>query len=227
MEALRSVGRIGQAIGLVLGGVGVTLLTEALQRAGLSTLWSTALALPPLVVVVLLTEVVFTSAVERYVTIRRWLAGNAFIEGVWLDQSAGGPESTYGITYITYRGGEFQISGREIDHNGRVLNFWHSIMSRFDGSTLEYISHGGSADPSDVKEAYSYVKLPFSRSTLGKPPNRWSGYFVTIDRANRKVYTEGVRVSHEDVPALERGSDLSEILRRYFGRARDALHAPQ
>lgn len=112
------------------------------------------------------------TAVANSVRLRRWIAGNDFIEGWWFDLAI--PPDKRACTHaaiqrIAFRHGEFHVTGTSYLRNGEQLATWSSIAAVVTGRTL-FIVYEAQTNLLDNGYERGLVQLQFD-----DPPNSYSG----------------------------------------------------
>ena len=153
-------------------------------------------------------ELLVTTLFDRAMWLRRFILGESYIEGIWIDQVI--DEDLYGIITIQIRGGEISMTGEQFDGSGNITATWEDYLVSYKGNTLRGIYQAPqfrSGAPSEIHGFSTYI----FHGAPGKPPNHYSGFFADASAEGRRCQLEGIRITDKAMLAK-----LSEPVRRHL-----------
>jgi hypothetical protein len=152
-----------------------TLVLDHLQKLikERSLLWVTLLVLVALLLFVV--DQIFEGLFERSETMRKWIAGEEFIEGYWLDISIDRVKNQvhHGtLNKIWWEDGAFSVSGIGYDPLGTRVATFRSTSTAFAKGvlTFQYESHGDTFN--------QVIEKGVDQIQFDTPPLSYSGFYL-------------------------------------------------
>jgi hypothetical protein len=139
---------------------------------------SRALALTALLIVISLLVLVLSELIEeiieRSVTVRRFFAGDEFIEGYWYDITVDAETRhvVHGVLFsITYEEGEFAVRGVTYNLLGNQVATYNSDAASFSNRRLSFEYRGPNVELGGV------IQTGFTQLQFDSPPQSYSGFY--------------------------------------------------
>jgi hypothetical protein len=145
---------------------------------------SRALALTALLIVISLLVLVLSELleeiIERSVAVRRFFAGDEFIEGYWYDITVDAPRRrvVHGVLCrISYKEGSFVLEGVTYNLQGNRVATFNSESAAFANRRLSFEYRGPNEEFSGV------IQTGFTQLQFDSPPQSYSGFYFDYDAA--------------------------------------------
>lgn len=204
------------ALATISSGLSVLLLDPATRMFG-SRVWGSVVAIFVVTLLALALDSAVHALLDRSVTLRRWIAGDDFLEGWWMDTATntdGGPPTHAAIQQICFGDKGFDLSGASYLPSGEKLATWSSVATSYERRTL-YVIYEAQTNLVAGGFERGLVQMQFDR-----PPNSYTGYLTDFSgNVTRRI--AGKRVTDAELAAhgqLATPSDRSAFLRPHFGR---------
>lgn len=179
---------------LIMAGICITLLewtkggfkelTQDLIGAQAHALVLVAFAAVLVILGIYLLEYLASLMIEHAQFLRRWIMGENFVEGVWVDivQTHTSDDTTFsgGIFEIFFQGGELRVSGSSFDETGRKIGTFNSNFVHYADWSLSFHYHKGVWAAKDTPDGYSHYHF-----NPDKPrPDSFDGFYIPKDGAS-------------------------------------------
>ncbi len=195
MNRISRAKEVGKTVGIAIGAfLSKTVLVE-LQKASLDQVTVTLVVIAIVVTSAKSLEILIGEALERWIWLRRLVCGKLYIEGNWIDfaDCEGG---LYGIISIQFIDGSIAVHGDALTEEASLVYSWDSVLSRYDGMTLEYLYRTTDLKKSPYLERFGYLKESFERQTATESPTSFTGTFIDFGGGdNITSNTRGARIT--------------------------------
>ena len=202
------------ALASISSALAVLLLDAATHLFG-SRLWGGVVAVLVVSLLALAGDTAVQSLFSRSVRLRKWVAGDDFVEGWWMDTARnadGGPPTHAAIQHVTFGEGGFDVSGASFLPSGEKLATWSSVACSYERRTL-YVIYEAQTGLIDGGFERGLVQMQFD-----SPPNSYTGYLTDFSgRVTRRI--AGQRITDAELAqhgGLATPSDRIGLLRACF-----------
>ena len=175
-------------------------------------------------VLVILAIFLFEYAASRLIDwikpLRRWIMGEKFVEGFWVDivrtDSSEGVGYSGGILEIYFQKGELLVTGDTFDETGKKIGNFHSDFVHFVGWDFSYHYYKGVYAEQSTPDGYSSYHFKPRKPC----PESFEGFYLP-ENANSINRVVGEKLESEvgDKSDEEKG----RMVRDYIDRMRDSL----
>lgn len=214
MKGLQTFNKGAIVLAAALAGSVTPLISEA-YKPTLGSGMSGGLIFAVVVISLLIVQVIVDGITSRSRTLRRFLLGDSYIEGDWLDISSDSESNIVGAAhiYIYYKDDRLQISGITLRAKDMTYASWDDEYAFLQRHTLAYgcNSYTNTAN-SPIERGYAELKFSGGEGV----PLSYSGLFYDI--AKKVIITlEGTRIMKAEslrklVVPEERRKFLAEVL---------------
>jgi hypothetical protein len=169
------------------------------------------LAVIAIIIIVYIAENYFEKLPETNRPLRRYLLGNRYIEGAWIEivrlGDKNGPAFNIGYTFIRYSKGEIELDGYSFFVENRENILWKSVACKFEENGDLNFAYKNSTSTTGTGEQYGSCQYTFSINDDGAARPREYVGFYTIDQAqfayyggepNARYFVEGRLVTNQN-----------------------------
>lgn len=151
------------------------------------------------VLVFKLLEWLITKLIKNSASIREFILGEDFIEGIWFDATVEDSNRTYGLFTNSYHGTEIEQNGELYSAECLPLNSWTSIASSYKEGTLILVYKVNYVQEEIIEQRLGILTISFAKTEKQKSPKTIIGTFYDVSENIKSKSFYGFKVTDKAI----------------------------